>query len=454
MTTPKQPRERGTGTLTSFVTAEGTRAYRGRIRLADGSRPWLRVPDEFAYSEARAGEWIAFMQEQERAKGKLLAAKKSKATPTTLGGPETSDAWHERFTVFRRTEVESADEDRWRWRKWCSPHIGAKAIVDVDADDIENIRDALNAAVLAYEAAGNDKGEGRLSPKSAKHAWSALVTAFKYASTRKGPRELRVREAQGNPCLGIPPPRDGASKRRQWLRPGEVLAVVSSPVVPREWREAIAIGTYLHLRPGELHELRVRDLDLASGEVRICRAYDERKKRVKAPKTEEGVRTVTIPATLAPLLERVATERDAETLVAPVVAATDEYYRAGLFRSFLRAAGVSRAELFAETATHLAIDFRSIRDTGITHRFLRGDRAEVVQRESGHEQIATTLAYAKEVHARGGRYGEPFPALPADLLAPEWTDSDGPSVQIPVYATAKPSESKWAHRDLNPGPTD
>jgi hypothetical protein len=62
------------------------------------------------------------------------------------------------------------------------------------------------------------------------------------------------------------------------------------------------------------------------------------------------------------------------------------------------------------------IDFRSLRDSGITWRFLAGHRAEVIQRESGHEHISTTLAYAKEVQDRRGRYGEPFPALPADLV--------------------------------------
>jgi integrase len=152
-----------------------------------------------------------------------------------------------------------------------------------------------------------------------------------------------VREDLGNPCLGIPPPRDGVSKRRHWLRPGEVLAVVSWPEVPREWREAIAIGCGLHTRPGELHELRIKDLDLASGDVRICRAFDERKRVVKTPKTDEGIRTVTIPTTLMPLLERIARDGKPEDRVAPIVAATEEYYRASLFRSFLKAAGVARS---------------------------------------------------------------------------------------------------------------
>ena len=121
--------------------------------------------------------------------------------------PETCDEWYERFATYRAKEVGGAEDDKWRWSKWISPHIGSKPIRDVTPNDIENVKDAPTAAVLAYEAAGNAKGEGRLSPKTAQHVWSALTMAMKYAATMKGPRDLRVREDRGNPCVGVPPPR-------------------------------------------------------------------------------------------------------------------------------------------------------------------------------------------------------------------------------------------------------
>jgi hypothetical protein len=145
-----------------------------------------------------------------------------------------------------------------------------------------------------------------------------------------------------------------------------------------------------------------------SGEARITRAYDERTKTVTTPKTDMGrIRTVTIPATPLPLLERLARERGAEDRVCPFVAATPEKSRAGIYREHLQAADVDDATFYIETATHLPIDFRSLRDSGITWRFLASERAEVVQREAGHEHLATTLGYAKEVQNRGGRYGVP-----------------------------------------------
>ena len=220
--------------------------------------------------------------------------------------------------------------------------------------------------------------------------------------------------------------------------------------VPLAWREAIAIGCYLHLRPGEIHELRVSDLDLDAGEAKIRRAYDEREKVVKPPKTEEGIRHITIPTTLLPLLRRIERERAPNDLVAPIVSATPEKNRAGFFRDFLRAANVTRVELFVETETHLRIDFRSLRDSGITWRFLAEHRAEVIQRESGHEHVGTTLGYAKEVQDRRGRYGTPFPALPNDLTKgvrpPHSSEQSSAETQ-----RARIAGSSWSgRRDLNP----
>jgi integrase len=457
-TPSKTPRYVLDGARKPLTDAEGRRYFRGKIRLLDDSLKRVEIPEPDRFDEAKARKHLADRQDDENKTHAIYNAERAvsavREALTAGAAGETCGAWYRRFMKFRDDEVDSVADDMHRWNKWIAPHIGPKPIREITPDHIENIRDALNVAVIAYEQAGNVGAEGRLAPHTAQNVWSALTTPFKYASTRKGPRELRVREDLGNPCLGIPPPRDGASKQRHWLRPGEIIAVVSAPSTPRPWQEAIAIGCYLHLRPGELHELRIKDLDLASVEVRITRAYDERKKVVKSPKTEEGIRTVTIPVTLMPLLERIARGGKAEDRVAPIVAATEEYFRAGLFRSFLEAAGVKRAELYVETPTHLMIDFRSLRDSGITWRFLANERAEVVQREAGHDQISTTLGYAKEVSSRGGRFGEPFPALPMELIEPPAPSSPVHESPPPVHAAAKVLKELWAQRDLNPRPTD
>ena len=315
-----------------------------------------------------------------------------------------------------------------------------KPIAEVTADDIENIRDDIKRQVLAYRAADSMPGPDRVAPKTGQNVWCVLTTAFKYAAGRHGPRDLRVPELQGkgqNPCADIPPPPVGPSKLRHWIYPAELAAAFASPKNALEWKEAIAIGVYLHLRPGELHELRVRDLDLDAGEVHITRAWDENAKEVKPPKTAEGIRPVTIPAALRPLLERIKRERGPHDHVAPVVSSTPEDEHADTFRAFLQNGRACRAAIFVDVSTHERIDFRSIRDTGITWRFLAGDRAVVVQREAGHKDLKTTLGYAKEVSDRRGRFGEPFPALPADV-----SGAPGPKAQIQAQVTGTPQRNR------------
>ncbi len=345
---------------------------------------------------------------------------------------ETADDWYDRFVKTRMGKISTASADHAQWLKWISPTIGHRAMIDVTADDVEAVRDVLDVAVDEWEASGKVRGNG-LAFSTAGNVWAILTLAMKHASTRAGDRKLRVREAQGNPCLGIRPPKMGAAKRRHWLRPAEVSAYLAceKPEVPLAWREAVAIGLYLHLRPGELQELRAKDVNLDAGEVVISRAWDEGKGKAKAPKTNEGLRVVAIPATLMPLVRRLVKDADGEKLLAPVIAETAEDNRAKIFRVQLKAAGVAREELFVDSGTHEGIDFRTIRDTGITWRFLAGARAEHVQREAGHRELSTTLGYAKEVDNRGGRFGEPFPALPfAPLPKPDPTPSQASDPRV------------------------
>jgi hypothetical protein len=77
-----------------------------------------------------------------------------------------------------------------------------------------------------------------------------------------------------------------------------------------------------------------------------------------------------VPATLLPLLRCIARGRDGEDRVCPIVAATPEKSRAEIFREQLNVAKIEAPEFFVETPTHLMIDVRSLRDSGITGVFL------------------------------------------------------------------------------------
>jgi hypothetical protein len=152
-----------------------------------------------------------------------------------------------------------------------------------------------------------------------------------------------------------------------------------------------------------------------------------------------------------PLLDRIAKERGSEDYVCPVIAATRSKLRPGLFREHLTLAKIDAPAFFVETATHEKIDFRSLRDSGITWRFLAEHRESVVQRECGHKTLTQTLTYAKEVQNRQGRYGVPFPTLPDDLVeGPSPTGGTPAPLSTPTSTRSKNTEKKrWRRWESN-----
>lgn len=144
-----------TGTLEPLRDASGALYYAGKVRLRDGSRARVEIPEAKRHDERAARRYFAWAQEREDEHGTLHTAKlagRAKREAKSAGAAgETCDAWYERFAKVRAVEVGSAEDDAWRWAKWISPHIGAKPIRDVTADDVENVRDALNSAVRVRE---------------------------------------------------------------------------------------------------------------------------------------------------------------------------------------------------------------------------------------------------------------------------------------------------------------
>ena len=60
----------------------------------------------------------------------------------------------------------------------------------------------------------------------------------------------------------------------------------------------------------------------------------------------------------------------------------------------------------------MMVNFRSLRDSGITWECLQGTRVERIQARAGHEHIAMTLGYIKLGEDLQGKVGAPFGTLP------------------------------------------
>lgn len=438
-----------TGTIAPWKDAEGRQRYRARVRLGDGSRPWIPVPD--GYSEARAREFASHVQEQEDARGELLAAKQARArerarVERVACKGETSDAWAERYFDFQRESgLTDVRTKRSRWMKWISPRIGPKPIEAVTRDDIEDIRDALDAAVRAWEREG--RAEDRIGGKAVMNVWSCLTSAFKAATSSKR-RDLRVLTA--NPTLGVEPPGDAGSRkarRKPFVYPREAADVFACARIPMAWREVHACAAMLYLRPGELRVLTVGDVSLDARIVNVTKAWDYTEAEVKDPKTRNGVRRVPIEPALVPLLERLVANRAREELLLPVVSSVPDNSLGELFREHLKLAGVDRPELHEATRTHVQGNFRSWRDSGITWLAMTGLGVDRIMRRAGHDEVSTTMRYVKQAEDLGDALGVPFGPLPLSLVR-----STGRSTEDPdTHAVAEiPPQPQRRARDSNP----
>ena len=417
--------------------------YSGRVRLKDGSRKRINVPEGRSYPEARAEQYIGFRQELEDEKGELFAAKQGRgaklaaASGETSGEGETCDDWYRRFQKSRK--------ELGKWTKWISPHIGVKPIVSVTRNDIEDIRDALDVAIVAWTKAGgknNGKKGCAISGKSAMNNWSCLTSAFKAATSGKL-RDLRVLDGKPNPCVGVQPPGDRESRksrRKTFLWPKEAEALLACEAIALEWRELYAIALYTYLRPGELRVLTWADVDLDALSISITKAWDYKARKVrepwddestdtdrlKKPKTAAGVRTVPIESALTALLTRMKKDaNDPSGLVVPCLAAFgsdgedddggDGGHLAEQWPKHCKLAGLKRDALHETTLTHVKSNFRSCRDSGITWLAMSGLGVDKVMRRAGHDTYDTTMGYVKLAEDISGNLGVPLGTLPPSL---------------------------------------
>jgi integrase len=411
-----------TGSLERYRHADGRSYYRARIRLGDGSRTRIDVPDQYAVAaggksaEERAELYVRAAQEREDERGELLAKKRGRDASTHA---KTIDAFAESVFQGRQAEGKSSvGRERRMWKARVSPRLGHLDIATVSKDQIEDFRDYLDAEVRKRIAGTRRDG---ISGKTAMILWTLVRTVLKEAVNCRD-RTKRVRG--DDPTAGVLPPLKTRSPKKTFIFPSEFEALLACPQVPREWRELYAIGAYLYLRPGELRALTFEHVDLDAGIVSVVMAYDEEAGQTKTTKTEKGQREVPIPRPLLPLLSSMRERAERTDFVAPLLGKVADNKRAALLRDHLKLAGVDRLRLLEDTATTMRVNFRSLRDSGITWEALAGTPIDRIQSRAGHEHIATTLGYVKAVEDLTGKFGTPFGPLSFGAIRPGIGPSD------------------------------
>lgn len=153
------------------------------------------------------------------------------------------------------------------------PELGAVRLSDVRRMDVQRLADDMLA-------------EG-LDASTIRNMLMPLRVIFR--------RALEDGIVAVSPCdkLRLPAVR---GSRDRIASPEEAHKLVAA--VPEHDRALWATAFYAGLRRGELMALRVEDVDLASGRIRVERSYDPKERAYVEPKSMKGKRTVPVPAVL------------------------------------------------------------------------------------------------------------------------------------------------------------
>lgn len=411
MTTNKGGRKR-TGTVEPWGShADGTPRFRFRLRLADGTKT-ARFDVPHGMNEEKARAYVAGLQLQEDAEGKLVAIKRDRERARAEKAEEPHDgetcrAWFARYVNRRDTEIATASDLEDHWRRWLEPHLGKKPIAKVTRADIEAVRNVLDDAIRVR----------RLRPKSAKNVWGTLTRAMKEAASSKDPT-LRVFDV--SPCTNVQPPTKGESRRKPFFYPKEIVALVTCEGIPLDWRFTYACAAYLGLRPSELAALRWSDIEPgATWIVNVSRAVNWRTGEVKTTKTSAGVRMVPVPKGFVAWLQWERRRHEPIALVCPLVRTISRHHVSEHFPRHLAEAGIDHPRLFRDDDVWMPVNFRSLRDSYATWTAVSGVSIGALQRRLGHESMEQSMHYSKIAEDLTGTLGEVFPAVFGPAFGPE-----------------------------------
>lgn len=404
-----------TGTI--WRSEDGTE-LKARITVKDDlgrtHRPWLPLDPRFTDERAKA---IAAKISVE-AQGKPWNPERAKRVQLVGSSPTVEDYVQKVWFPSRIDKIKSLRSDRSRWRLHLSPLIGHLRMHEVTSEHLRLVVEELDD-----KAANNAGIDGRdFGEKTAVNCWAVVTAMFRdaFASKRK---DLRI--LPSNPALGVLPPDGPDSIEKQWLFPDELRQLLTCADVPLWRRRMYAVCVYLFCRPGEvLALLWGSGVDLQHGMVRINRAYNSEKKRFNEYTKTGDTRHFALEAILLPLLEVMHREAGAgSTLLFPTTGNLARALREDLWK-----AGVRREALHVKRKGARMMRFHDLRATGITYMALRGDSDNHVRDRAGHTDFKTTLEYIRRgQHAAGARMGDPFAALPEELLKPQAVESSSVS---------------------------
>ncbi|MBB2772337.1 UNVERIFIED_ORG: integrase [Mycolicibacterium obuense] len=283
------------------------------------------------------------------------------------------------------------DRTREHYRKLLDNHI-LPTFSDVE------LRDVTPAAVRRWYAT---TAVG--TPTMRAHAYSLLRAIMQTA--------LADDLVDGNPCriTGA-----STSRRVHKIRPATLdeLEIIAK-AMPDAYQVMILMAAWLAMRYGELTELRRKDVDLNDEVVRVRRAVVRAGDdfRVTTPKSDAGVRDISIPPHLLPAIEdhlRKHVPSGRESLLFPSVSDPSRHLApSALYRMFYRA---------REAAGRKDLRFHDLRHSGAVLAATAGATLAELMGRLGHSTPGAALKYQHIAKGRDREIAAMLSKLARDTL--------------------------------------
>lgn len=262
-------------------------------------------------------------------------------------------------------------------RLYLKPNLGAVELKALRPDQVTDMLHAL-------EAAG-------LSARTRQLARAVLRRALRRAET--------LGMVARNVAALTEPPKQGDHKTDDMLSAEEVQRVLAAAAKDRNLGALAVVTLSLGLRKGEALALRWPDVDLEAGELTVRHTIKFPKGggwELAVPKTEAGVRTIPLPATVLDALQEHRRRQLERQLAAPIWDGTGFVFTTSggtpihqrnasrWWYALLKEAGVPRRRMYAS------------RHTAATLLLEQGVPLEVVSAILGHASLSITAdIYAK-----------------------------------------------------------
>ncbi len=282
------------------------------------------------------------------------------------------------------------------------PELGDRKLPDLYQPDLQEFADGLLAAGF--------------NPSTIQVTLNPLRAIYRRAVSRG--------EIAANPCHGLDLPAV-RGRRERYATSEEAEALIAA--LPAGDRPLWATAMYGGLRRGELRALRVEDVDLANGVIRVERGWDDLEGEIEL-KTKAGRRKVPIAAVLRDYLADHLAKVDRDP--------ADRVFGATTRAPFDPAKLTARADKAWKAAGLDRITLHECRHSFASLMIAAGVNAKALQTFMGHANISITL----------DRYGHLMPGSEAEAAG-----------MLDAYLTAQRERQEEAARaagsDLTGEPT-